>query len=127
MKYASPYYASMKKLSKAKSNMNRLCFELEKWHNTINWRKPFSVLSSKIKGQDFKFCIADEIYMNSTATSKFDYTIMMDESIPFSEEKYEQIHSIYLQYYKDIKRMRDEYQNALSRKTSAGEYVDDID
>jgi hypothetical protein len=75
MKYAGSYYKKMKKFSKSNSNMNRLCFELEKWDKEFRWKR---------------------------TTKDFDYTIMMDNSIEISDEVYKAIEQIYLEYCKEM-------------------------
>ena len=35
MKYAGEYYFRMKKFLKSKRNMNRLCWDIEKWHKKL--------------------------------------------------------------------------------------------
>lgn len=52
MKYASPYYARMK-LSYSKSNMNKLCWEIERWSKKIRFKR--------VKGFDYKIMIDDSI------------------------------------------------------------------
>lgn len=72
MKYASPYYKRMKKLSCAHSNMNMLCFELERWENTIRKRR----------------------------MKKFDWRIMFDEEIGYAQEHFDAIELIFCEFYK---------------------------
>ena len=72
MKYASPYYKRMKKLSCAHSNMNMLCFELERWENTIRKRR----------------------------MKKFDWRIMFDEEIGYDQEHFDAIELIFCEFYK---------------------------
>lgn len=72
MKYASPYYKRMKKLSCAHSNMNMLCFELERWENTIRKRR----------------------------MKKFDWRIMFDEEIGYNQEHFDAIELIFCEFYK---------------------------
>ena len=70
MKYASEYY-SMQKLSKSKSNLNRLSFDIEKWHKNIRYKRTYN---------------------------DFDYKIMIDDSILFDDEKFTKLEEIYLDY-----------------------------
>lgn len=72
MKYASPYYKRMKKLSCAHSNMNQLCFYLERWENTIRKRR----------------------------TDKFDWTIMMDSDVGYTQEHFDAIEQIFHEFNK---------------------------
>ena len=45
MKYASPYYANMKKLARTQTNMNRLCWEIEKWEKeTIKYGRKKGII-----------------------------------------------------------------------------------
>ena len=54
MKYAGEYYAGLKKFLKSQSNMNRLCFDVEKWHKSIKWAR---------------------------CKKNFDYTLMIDDNV----------------------------------------------
>lgn len=78
MKYASEYYKKQKNFSRSQSNMNRLCFELEKWSKTIRFRRKFN---------------------------DFDYSIMIDDSINISEELFSEIESIYLDFCKEMNEL----------------------
>lgn len=75
MKYASPYYKRMKKLSCAHSNMNMLCFDIERWENTIRKRR----------------------------TQKFNWRIMFDEEVGYTQEHFNQIEDIFLEFCKTCK------------------------
>lgn len=79
MKYAGDYYGKMKKFSKAHSNMNRLCWEIEKWEREFRWKRTYK---------------------------EFDYNIMIDSSIPYLEENYNQIKNIYLDFCKEMKELK---------------------
>lgn len=81
MKYASPYYAKLKKFSHAKSNMNKLCFELEKWDRNIRFKKTYN---------------------------DFDYTVMIDGSLEVPDEIFEQIEQIYLEFCKEMAQLAKE-------------------
>lgn len=72
MKYAGAYYKRMKNLSCAHSNMNMLCFDIERWENTIRKRR----------------------------TQKFDWRIMFDEEVSYTQEHYDAIEPIYLEFCK---------------------------
>ena len=78
MKYAGDYYAKMRKFSKANSNMNRLCFELEKWDKQLKWKKD---------------------------NADFDYRIMIDDSLEIPEDIFIEIEKIYLDYCKEINQL----------------------
>ena len=103
MRYASQYYAAMKRLSMSHSNMNRLCREIECWHNESRWRR--SIV-------DFK------------------YEIMIDRSIPFDEDKFNMIEPIFLDYTKKQAKLLKDYNRALVRAANENdktdEYVDAI-
>lgn len=72
MKYAGAYYKRMKKLSCAHSNMNQLCFYLERWENTIRKRR----------------------------TDKFDWTIMIDSDVGYTQEHFDAIEPIFHEFNK---------------------------
>lgn len=82
MRYASPYYKTLQKFSFSHSNMNRLAKEIERWENSV------------IK--------------NRKKNDAFDYHIMIDDSIPFDEDKLEKIIVIYHQYKKEISELKKE-------------------
>ena len=79
MKYASDYYRKLKSFSRVSSNMNRLCWEIEKWKRNTQW---------------------------SRVPDNFDYHIMIDETIPLDQEKFEAIEVIYLEFCKEMKQLR---------------------
>lgn len=84
MKYASPYYSNLKKLAKTQTNMNRLCWTIEKWEN--------EEIKYKHKFKDF------------------DYKIMTDPSIGLDEEKVNQIDKIFAEYRTEIRELaKDQY------------------
>lgn len=84
MKYAGEYYSKMRKFSKAYSNMNRLCWEIEKWERSFRWKRTYE---------------------------DFDYNIMIDISIPFSQENYDKIKEIYFEFCKEMKELKiDEFE-----------------
>lgn len=116
MKYASPYYAAMKHLSKTPSNMNRLCKEIEVWHRSLKWQKPFDKMTASKKMKEFEYHINDQTEMNTAANpSTFDYTMMMDSSIPFDENKFQEIESLYLEYCRYESKMIREHRNLMSK------------
>ncbi len=69
MKYASPYYSTLKQFNRSFSNMNRLCFDIEKWEKKVRYRR---------------------------TDKTFDYSIMIDKDIPFDQDKFDAIEKIYL-------------------------------
>lgn len=82
MKYRSDYYAKQKELSKANSNMNRLCFDIEKWAKTnIKFKKTYK---------------------------EFDYNIMINEIVGYTDEHFSQIEKIFLDFDKEIAEIQKE-------------------
>ena len=79
MKYAGAYYARQKKFLKSKSNMNRLCWDIEKWHNGIKWPR---------------------------RDKNFDYRIMLDESVGIDEDTLVMIELVYHEYNKEFKQCK---------------------
>lgn len=75
MKYASEYYGGLHTFSNSQSNMNRLCKDLEKWSQRQHYT---------INSRDF------------------DWSIMIDQSIPINEDKQEQINKIYLEFCREM-------------------------
>ena len=87
MRYISDYYEGLfnsleknqngyKFQRSKKSNMNELAFMLERFHDReIKWKR----------------------------NCGFDYHIMMDESIPFDQEKFDKIEQIFLSFNKEMK------------------------
>ena len=86
MKYAGDYYRNLKKLNRSQSNMNRLCWDIEKWHRKIRFKRKYN---------------------------DFDYSIMLDDSIPFDEDKFNQLEKLFLEFNKEMKELG--RQNALSK------------
>lgn len=78
MKYASEFYGKQSKFSKAYSNMNRLCFKIEKWEKSIRWKRTYK---------------------------DFDYKIMIDESITVRDNMFNEIENIYLSYCDTMKAL----------------------
>ena len=94
MKYRDPYYARQK-LSKSPSNMNRLCWELERWDWGIRWKRTFP---------------------------EFDYHIMIDDSTKYDDETASAVETVYLEFgtetrkvYLEQSRIR-KYEDADVRK-----------
>ena len=75
MKYAGEYYKTLKKLNKSQSNMNRLCWDIEKWHRKIRFKRNYK---------------------------DFNYQIMIDDNIPFDEEKFNQLEKLYIEFNKEM-------------------------
>jgi hypothetical protein len=96
MKYASDYYYKQNKFSKSQSNMNKLCFEIEKWEKTIKWKH---------------------------TCKDFDYHIMLDDSIIIDENIFNQVESIYLDFCKEMKELGI-LQNKLKRYKQYAEEFD---
>lgn len=83
MKYASPYYAKMKKFNYRNSNMNRLCKEIERWEKQFRYKRSYK---------------------------DFNYKIMMDDKIPVNEETFSQVEELYLEFNKKIAAINKELQ-----------------
>lgn len=81
MKYISPYYASLHKLSKAYSNMNLLCMSLERWERGIRWKRDKS----------------------------FDWHLMFDESIGYDENVLAEVEKI-MQDFNRYRKQQLEYE-----------------
>lgn len=75
MKYASEYYGGLNKFSHANTNMNRLCKDVERWCK-----------QSRYAG----------------IGNKFDYTIMVDDSVEVDEELQTQVNEIYIRFCKEM-------------------------
>ena len=78
MQFAGDYYKILKEFNKYKSNMNSLCFDIERWENTKKTRKT-------VEG--------------------FDYHIMIDDSIEVNEEILRKVEEVYLEFNKVIRRL----------------------
>ena len=77
MKYASPYYARQS-LSKTQSNMNRLCYDLERWEKRLRWAR-------RKRG--------------------FDWHLMIDDSVEVDNKTYEKVEEIYGRFVLDVKEL----------------------
>lgn len=86
MRYASSYYARLKKFSRAQSNLNRLCFELEKWEQKLKRKK-----------------------------EHFKWSILLDTIIPKNDEIFEKIYDLYLEFKENQEVLR-KYQYFLIHK-----------
>lgn len=71
MYYAGDYYAKHSRFSKAPSNMNKLCFEMEKWRRGLKWEKP---------------------------NKDFDWHIYINPHIKKDEAKFEALKAVYKEY-----------------------------
>ena len=78
MKYAGDYYQGLSTFSHARSNLNRLCKELEKWEKTLRYPKQ---------------------------NTNFDYRIMIDPSLTAPVRISEQIEEIYLDFCRKMKEL----------------------
>ena len=78
MKYAGSYYAKMNTFSKAPSNLNRLCFELERWERQLRFSPP---------------------------AADFDYSVMLDPNHPVPQETFRQIEEIYLEFNREMNQL----------------------
>ena len=74
MKYASPYYKRMKRLSCAHSNMNEMCWFIEKWADGLRHKR----------------------------SDGFDYTVMIDKEVEVSQEHFDAIEKIYVEFNKMV-------------------------
>lgn len=79
MRYIGPYYARMKRLSHAPSNMNRLAKELEQWDRQLTYRR---------------------------YDTDFNYKIMIDYSIPWNAETYFEVEELYKEFTVEFKEMK---------------------
>lgn len=71
MRYAGDYYAGHSNLSKAPSNMNKLCFAMEDWKRQLAWER---------------------------VNKGFDWHIYINPEIPKNEERFKALEDIYRQY-----------------------------
>lgn len=78
MKYAGTYYRNLKKFNKANSNMNRLCRDLEKWHNKIKYQ---------------------------VNVKDFNYRIMINDELIWEDELLKKLEIVYLEFSKEIKEL----------------------
>ena len=74
MKYASPYYKRMKRLSCAHSNMDEMCWFIEKWADGLRHKR----------------------------SDGFDYTVMIDKEVEVSQEHFDAIEKIYVEFNKMV-------------------------
>lgn len=78
MRYRSDYYKNLK-LSRSCSNMNRLCWELEKWDKRIRWKRTYK---------------------------DFDYTIMIDYNHLADGNTFRKIEEVFLRFCDEIAQLR---------------------
>ena len=78
MRYASGYY-KRQALSKSRSNMNRLCWDLERWGKQFRWRRSYP---------------------------DFDHRIMVDGSLAEDPGAYASVEAIYIQFCREAKELR---------------------
>lgn len=76
MRYASPYYATITQFNRSKSNMNRLCMDIEKWQKeNIRFRKSFK---------------------------DFDYRIMIEPRVEIHQDRFEAVEAIFKEFCKEL-------------------------
>ena len=78
MRYRSDYYKKQK-LSMSNSNMNRLCWEIEKWEKQYRWKRTYK---------------------------DFDYTIMIDYSCLPSENVFRGIEDVFLRFCNEMAQLK---------------------
>ena len=86
MRYAGDYYAKQKDFSKAKSNMNELCFEMERFKNGLKWAKP---------------------------KEDFDWHIYLNSNVEKDEDRYNALRAVYKQYVAMKRALSQERQAAF--------------
>ena len=79
MKYAGKYYASLKTFNRSYSNMNKLCWDIEKWSKKIRFKNKYK---------------------------DFDYSIMMNPDVVIDEGKYNQLCDLYLEFEKEMRELQ---------------------
>lgn len=95
MRYAGDYYAKHSELSKAPSNMNKLCFAMEDWKRELSWER---------------------------ASKDFDWHIYINPQIERNEERYKALEEVYKQYKqrrKAIEKNRHADYNEFVKKWTA--------
>lgn len=78
MIYAGEYYAKHSELSKAPSNMNKLCFDMEDWKRRLQWER---------------------------GRKDFDWHIYINPQIPRNEERFAALSEIYTTYKRRRKQL----------------------
>lgn len=77
MRYRSEYYARQK-LSRAPSNMNRLCWDIERWQKQIRWKRTYK---------------------------DFDFTIMLSDRANESEIVKPQVEEVYAEFCREMREL----------------------
>lgn len=108
MKYRSPYYARQT-LSRAPSNMNKLCWDIEHWERGVKFKR----------------------------NTGFDYRIMLNEDLIYDDETFDAVHELFLRFCKETtaasryQSVVRKYENKAVRKqftrSEAAEYMADWD
>jgi hypothetical protein len=96
MKYAGTYYSGLKLFSKAQSNLNYLCWNIEKWEKQFKFRK------------------------NSGQTSD----LLIDESIEWNEFRFEQIKQLYKEFNQEMAEAKKQQAMIRQHKDYAGFFSD---
>ncbi len=78
MKYAGDYYSKLKKFNKSQSNMNRMAWHIEKWHRLIKFKRKYK---------------------------DFDYNIMIDNNIPFNQDKFDKLDILFTEFLEVVKNL----------------------
>lgn len=93
MKYASEYYKGLYTFSYSKSNMNRLCWKLEKWDKTFRWKRTY-------KDFDYTIMYNDkiEVFESDNIVSVGDSLISFDEYTKYRNN----IEEIFLDFCKEM-------------------------
>jgi hypothetical protein len=97
MKYAGTYYSGLKLFSKAQSNLNQLCWNIEKWE------------------KQFKF-------KNNTKNSGQTSDLLIDESVEWNEYRFEQIKQLYREFNQEMAEAKK--QQAMSKLDYDGFFSD---
>jgi hypothetical protein len=79
MKYAGVYYAGLHKFSKSRSNLNLLCWDLEKHFRQIKFKRKFK---------------------------DFDYSIMIDASISWDSDKFDCLEKLYIDFSSNMRELQ---------------------
>lgn len=99
MKYKGNQYAKYKKLSRSLSNMNRLCYDLERWDKDIRFKRTYE---------------------------DFDYKIMIDNSISMDNEMFNSIEEIFLEFCKEMRELAIDQNKLHHYDDYIDEFGDDI-
>jgi hypothetical protein len=78
MRYRSDYYKKMK-LSRSNSNMNKLCWQIERWEKKVKWKRTYK---------------------------DFDYALMIDDSLTYDRSLYKKIERVYHRFCKEMKQLK---------------------